>query len=126
MKIAKSILPLSLGLMVASVLAQESNVPGKGNPGGMSEQDYLIQREKILMRMKAASPQQQDQRSDQEGNARRAPAPTHGSTYGQGYGSRKEAGDAADKKPPIGAAKPERPARPERAERPHIERPGRP
>ncbi len=115
MKIAKIILPLSLGLMAAPALAQQPNVPGKGNPNGMSDQDYLIQREKILMRMKGASPPQGRQTPEQAGSAGK---PARDSAYGQGYGSR----DAAGSKPGIGG----RPERPERPERPHIERPGRP
>ncbi len=114
---ANFILPLSLALMAMPVLAQESNVPGKGNPDGMSDQDYLIQRERILQRMKAAAPQQGQQTPGQEGNAREEPA--HDSTYGQGYRSRKADKDAAESKQAIEGSRPERP------ERPHIEHPGR-
>ncbi len=112
MKIAKLILSLSLCLMAAPVLAQESNAPGRVN--GMSDQDYQIQRQKLLARMKAASPQHgsaQEERAKAE--------PVHGTTYGQGYGSRKDGGPS---KPSIETSRPERPERPER---PHFERPGR-
>ena len=117
MKIANFILLLSLGLLAAPVFAQGANVPDKGNPNGMSDQDYLLQREKILKRMKAANQKQSQQTPEQEGNVNGEPA--HESTYGQGYGSRKDAKDAAENKPTIDVIKPERP------ERPHIERPGR-
>lgn len=113
MKIAYFILPLSLGLMAAPAVAQESNAPGKGNPAGMSDQDYLIQRDKILKRMKSASPQPNQQPPAQEGGAKTEP---QDSTYGQGYGSRK---GAAQARPNAEHSRPERP------ERPHIERPGR-
>ena len=122
MKMANIILPLSLCLLAPPVLGQESNVPSKGNPNGMSDQDYLIQRERILKRMKATSPKQSQQKPGQEGNVERKS--THDSTYGQGYDSRKKAKDAAESKPTIEGNRPERPERPERP--PHIDRPGRP
>ncbi len=117
MKIAKFIPPLLCGLMAVPAFAQEPAGPGKGNPNGMSYQDYLIQREKILKRMKGTSPQP-GQQAPEEGSAKGPPP--HPGTYGQGYGSRKEAKDASPSKPDIA------PGRPERPERPHIERPGRP
>jgi hypothetical protein len=118
MKRANYILLLSLGLSAAPVLAQDSSVPGKGNPNGLGDQDYLIQRERILKRMKATSPQQSQQTPEQEGNLKRKPA--HDSTYGQGYGSRGETKDAVESKPTIEMSRPERP------ERPHFEHPMRP
>ena len=123
MKMASFILTLLLGLLSAPVLAQEPNVPGKGNPNGMSDQDYLIQRERILKRMKAASPQQSQQKAAREGE------PARDSTYGQGYGSRKDVKDSAESRPTIDGGRPERVERIERVERPehpHIEHPGRP
>ena len=114
---ANFILPLSLALLAMPVLAQESNVPHKGNPDGMSDQDYLIQRERILNRMKAAGPQQSQQTLGQEGNVKEEPA--HDSTYGQGYRSRKTDKDAAESKQTIEGSRPERP------DIPHIEHPGR-
>ena len=117
MKIANFILLLSLGLLATPVFAQGANIPDKGNPNGISDQDYLLQRENILNRMKAANQKQSQQTHEQEGNANGEPA--HESTYGQGYGSRKDAKDVAEDKPTIDVIKPERP------ERPHIERPGR-
>lgn len=119
MKRANYILLLSLGLSAAPVLAQDSNVPGKGNPNGVGDQDYLIQRERILKRMKATSPQQSQQTPEQQGNVKGQPA--HDSTYGQGYGSRKDAKNAAESRPTIEVSRPERPERP-----PHFEHPGRP
>lgn len=115
MKMSNFLLLLLPCLLAAPVLAQESNVPGKGNPNGMSDQDYRIQRERILKRMKATSPQQSQQTPEQEGSAKGEHS--HDSTYGQGYGSRK---DAAESRPSIERSRPERP------ERPHIERPGHP
>ncbi len=118
MKFANFIPALMLGLLAAPALAQEPNGSGKGNPNGMSYQDYLIQREKILNRMRATSPPQGQQAPEHEGGRAKGEA-AHASTYGQGYGSRKDAKDAAPGKPGIES-------RPERPERPHIERPGRP
>ena len=117
MKMVNFILPLSLSLLAAPVPAQESN--GKENPKGMSDQDYLIQRERILKRMKATSTPQSQQTPKQKGNVKREPA--QDSTYGQGYGSRKNAKDADNSKANIEGSRPERPERP-----PHIDRPGRP
>ncbi|KXS30951.1 MAG: hypothetical protein AWT59_2920 [Candidatus Gallionella acididurans] len=114
---ANFILPLSLALLAMPVLAQESNVSGKGKPDGVSDQDYLIQRERILQRMKATSPQQSQQTPGQEGNPREDTA--HDSTYGQGYRSRKADKDAAESKQAVEGSRPERP------ERPHIDHPGR-
>ncbi|OIR03329.1 hypothetical protein GALL_146010 [mine drainage metagenome] len=123
MKMVSFILSLSLSLLAAPVLAQESNTPGKENPNGMSDQDYLIQRERILKRMKATSTLQSQQTRKQEGNVKREPV--HDSAYGQGYGSRKNAKDANnDSNANIEGSRPERPQRPERP--PHIDRPGRP
>jgi hypothetical protein len=123
MKIVNFILLLTLGLLAAPVLAQEFTVPGKGSSNGVGDQDYLIQREKILKRMKAANPQPNQQTPEQAGNARSES--THDSGYGQGYGSREDARNAAPSRPSIEGGRPERPGI-ERPERSHIERPGRP
>ncbi len=104
--------------MAAPALAQQAGSPAKGAQGDMSYEDYLIQRAKILLRMKGASPQPGQQPSGQEGGATGARA--HDSSYGQGYASRKSAQGAAERKPKVEHGKPERP------ERPRVERPGRP
>jgi hypothetical protein len=122
MKMVSFILSVSLCLLAAPVLAQESNTPGRENPNGMSDQDYLIQRERILKRMKATSTPQSQQTPKHGHDVKQEPA--QDSTYGQGYGSRKNAKDANDSKANIAESRPERPERPERP--PHIDRPGRP
>ncbi len=113
MNIVNFILLLSLSLLAAPVLAQESNVHDKEKRSGMSYQDYINQREKLLKRM---NPQQGQQTPEQERNAKGEPV--HDSKYGQGYESRKGAKDATANKP--GVDKGNRP------DRPHFERPGRP
>ena len=117
MKMANFILPLALSLLSAPILAQEVNVAGHENPNGLSDQDYLIQRERILKRMTDANPQQGRQEPKQQGNVNEEPA--HDSTYGQGYRSRKADKDADQSKPAVKVS------RPERLEIPHFERPGR-
>ena len=117
MKMANFILPLALSLLSAPILAQEANVAGNGKPNGLSDQDYLIQREKILKRMTGANPQSGRQPPEQPGNVNEAPA--HDSTYGQGYRSRKTDKDADQGKPAVEVSRPQRP------EIPHFERPGR-
>ncbi len=117
MKMTNYILLLSLGLLAAPALAQDSNV-GKRDPNGVGDQDYLFQREQILKRMKAASPQRSQQTHEKDGNVKRKPA--HDSTYGQGYGSRDETRDAIEGRPTMEVSRPEHP------ERPHFERPMRP
>lgn len=129
MTMVRFILILSLSLSAAPVLAQESSVPVKGSTNGMSARDYQIQREAILKRMKTASPHQSQQAPEiqqaagQDGNTKGEAA--HDSTYGQGYGSRKDAKTDAESKQAIEGSRPERP-RIERPEHPHFDRPGRP
>lgn len=113
MNIANFILLLLLSLLAAPVLAQESNVHDKEKRSGMSYQDYINQREKLLKRMNS---QQAQQAPEQERNANGESA--HDSKYGQGYESRKGAKHAAENKPDVGKGS--------RPERPHFERPGRP
>lgn len=108
MNIAKFILPLSLTLLAAPVLAQETNGSAKVHPNGMSDQDIERQRQKIL---KHINPQHVPPAAEHKAETPR------GSTYGQGYDARKRASDATQNKP---AEKPGRP------ERPHVERPSRP
>jgi hypothetical protein len=117
MKTAHAILPLLLALFAAPALAQAAGgTSGKGNSGDMSYQEYLIQRAKILLRMKGASPQPAQPPAQQPAKGDGA----HDTTYGQGFASRKGARDGAGTKPAFERSRPERP------ERPQIEHPGRP
>ncbi len=118
MKIANVIVSVLLGLAAVPALAQQAGSPAKGAQGDMSYEDYVIQRAKILLRMKGASAQPGQQPPGQEGAANGGR--TRDSIYGQGYASRKNAQGAAERKPKIEHGKPERP------ERPRVERPRRP
>lgn len=117
MNISGFILLLLLALLATPALAQERNASDKAHAKGMSYEEYAKQREKMLKRLEGMSPQQRKQALDTGGKTGEEPkgGSSQGSTYGQGYGSRK---DAADGKNNV-----EKPSRPER---PHVERPGRP
>lgn len=144
MRIATVMVPVLLGLAAAPTLGQPSGAPAaggaaKGGQGEMSYEDYLLQRARMLLRMRGASPQQQPQQPARQPEA--APAQDgaakdgagkggQDSSYGQGYATRQNAEDGTAHKAGGARARPERPRveRPhaDRPERPQIERPGRP
>ena len=132
MNISRFILPLLLGMLAMPALAQEqeSVAPDVQNADSMDYKDYTTQREKILKHMEATSPQQREKTPGQKTSIKEDP---HDNTYGQGYGSRKEAESKLER--PDTSSQPERPVvieRPDVIDRPdvieRIERPsmGRP
>jgi hypothetical protein len=108
MKIAGFLLPLSLILLAAPVLAQVPHAPGKGNPNGMSRQDSLKQGKKIHKPNNLQNAQQKREHNAKE----------EASAAVLVYASRLAAKEAIDRKQNF-----DRPSRPER---PQIERPPRP
>lgn len=124
MRIATFIAPVLLGLAAMPALAQQAGAapaaaPARTTQGEMSYKDYLIQRARLLLRMKGENPQQQQPAPGAQGKD------GQNSSYGQGYDSRRNAQDGTAQKPQDRRARPGHP-HVEHPDRPRIERPERP